>query len=89
MTVSGKPLKDHNEVHGHALAIELIYAMLDKATLSENDLFDLHKAIITGRIMDIYKPIGAWKAERNFTNFIAQSDKPGVREYPVPLNTSR
>lgn len=89
LTVSGKPLKDHNEVHGHARAIELIYAMLDKDVLSEGDLFLLHKAIITERVMDIYKPIGDWKAERNFTNFISQSGKPGMREYPVPLNTSR
>lgn len=27
LTIKGKPLKDHNEVYGHAKAIELIYAL--------------------------------------------------------------
>lgn len=89
LTVSGKPLKDHNEIHGHARAIELVYAMLDENTLADDDLFLLHKAIITERVMDIYKPIGAWKAEANFTNFVSQTDKAGLREYPSPVSTPR
>ncbi|MDP2794165.1 MAG: Fic family protein [Sulfurisoma sp.] len=89
LTVSGKPLKDHNEVHGHARAIELIYAMLDKDALAEDDLFLLHKAIITERVVDIYKPIGAWKAEANYTNFVSRAGKPGLREYPAPQATPR
>jgi Fic family protein len=89
LTVSGKPLKDHNEVHGHARAIELIYAMLDKNELTEADLFLLHKAIITERIMDIYKPIGDWKVEANYTNFVSRAGKPGLREYPAPGSTPR
>lgn len=84
LTVSGKPLKDHNEVHGHARAIELIYAILDKDVLSEDELFRLHKAIITEQVVDIYKPIGHWKTEANYTNFVSQSGKPGLREYPAP-----
>jgi hypothetical protein len=38
LTVSGKPLKDHQEVVGHARAIELIYQGLEK-TMSEARLF--------------------------------------------------
>ena len=29
LTIQGKPLKDHNEVYGHAKAIELIYELLN------------------------------------------------------------
>jgi Fic family protein len=37
LTVSGKPLKDHHEVVGHARAIELIYALVDKAEIQETE----------------------------------------------------
>lgn len=60
LTISGKPLKDHEEVVGHARAIDLVYDLIrSKSDLTENDLFDLHKAIQTERIIDVYKPVGA------------------------------
>jgi Fic family protein len=34
LTVSGKPLKDHQEVVGHARAIELLYRWLDEVSCS-------------------------------------------------------
>jgi len=30
-------------------------------------LFDLHKAVQTERVVDVYKPVGAWKVEHNST----------------------
>ncbi len=87
LTISGKPLKDHNEIHGHARAIELIYAMLDKAKITEQDIFLLHKAVITEQVSDIYQPIGAWKTEANYANYVSQSGKPALREYPSHLAT--
>jgi Fic family protein len=30
LTVSGKPLKDHEEVVGHARAIDLVYGLINK-----------------------------------------------------------
>ena len=30
LTISGKPLKDHEEVVGHARAIDLIYGLLER-----------------------------------------------------------
>ncbi|KHD07827.1 filamentation induced by cAMP protein Fic [Candidatus Thiomargarita nelsonii] len=62
LTVSGKPLKDHEEVVGHAQAIELIYSYLDRhGGITKAELFDLHKAIQTERIWDM--PVGNWKVE--------------------------
>jgi Fic family protein len=66
LTISGKPLKDHEEVVGHARAIDLLYDCIEKGTsFSESDLFALHKAVQTEVIVDVYKPVGGWKAEPN------------------------
>lgn len=68
LTVSGKPLKDHQEVVGHARAIDLLYDYLREGkVLSESDLFALYKAVQTEVITDFYKPVGAWKKEPNST----------------------
>jgi Fic family protein len=68
LTVSGKPLKDHEEVVGHARAIDLIYDFLRKGIeFNASDLFALHKAVQTEIIVDVYKPVGAWKKEPNST----------------------
>ena len=84
LTISGKPLKDHEEVVGHAGAIELVYDLIRKKSgLTEKDLFDLHKAIQTERIIDIYKPVGAWKVEPNST-VIVSGDIQTIFEYALP-----
>jgi Fic family protein len=60
LTVSGKPLKDHQEVVGHARAIDLVYAYLEQGrTFGETDLFALHKAVQT--------EVVGWKKEPNST----------------------
>jgi len=84
LTISGKPLKDHEEVVGHARAIDLVYNFIRSgADLTENDLFDLHKAVQTKRIMDVYKPVGAWKAEPNSTVIVSGNDQV-IFEYTPP-----
>lgn len=68
LTVSGKPLKDHQEVVGHARAIDLVYACLEQGrTFGEADMFALHKAVQTEVVVDVYKPVGGWKKEPNST----------------------
>ncbi len=68
LTISGKPLKDHQEVVGHARAIDLIYDLVkDNTPLTENELFALHRAVQTEQVIDIYKPVGGWKKEPNST----------------------
>jgi Fic family protein len=51
LTVSGKPLKDHEEVVGHAIAIELIFSYITRnSQFTQEDLFALHKAVQTERV---------------------------------------
>jgi Fic family protein len=85
LTVAGKPLKDHYEVVGHARAIELIYDWVKRATpFVEADLFQLHRAVQTEIIFDIYSPIGAWKNEPNGTYYLDQNNRQAWREYARP-----
>lgn len=68
LTISGKPLADHNEVVGHSRAIDLIYEYCrsDKS-LTPEALFQLHAAIQTESVVDSLHPIGKWKVEPNST----------------------
>jgi len=76
LTISGKPLKDHEEVVGHAKAIDLVYDLIRRESqLAEKDLFDLHKAVQTERVVDVYKPVGAWKVEPNSTVIVSGNDQ--------------
>jgi len=84
LTVAGKPLKDHQEVVGHARAIDLLYGMVERSSgITESDLFDLHKAVQTTAVFDVYKPIGAWKKEPNGT-YMVDGDKQVFYEYAAP-----
>jgi Fic family protein len=84
LTISGKPLKDHEEVVGHARAIDLVYDFIrSRAELTEKDLFDLHKSVQTERIIDVYKPVGAWKVEPNSTVIVSGNDQI-IFEYAPP-----
>ncbi len=86
LTVSGKPLKDHEEVVGHAKAIDLIYELVaNQSVFSENQLFDLHKAVQTQQVVDVYKPVGAWKREPNSTVGVV-GGKQVVFEYALPAD---
>ena len=87
LTISGKPLKDHSEVVGHARAIELLYHLLDRNDLvSQDDLFLLHGAVQTAIVVDIYQPIGAWKRESNGTNALTLEGKQTFIDYASPVD---
>ncbi len=84
LTVSGKPLKDHQEVVGHARAIDLIYDLVKRETeITETDLFNLHKAVQTELMFDVYQPVGSWKVEPNWTSMI-DGDRQVIFEYASP-----
>jgi len=68
LTISGKPLKDHRDIEGHARAVDLVFSLIEKNEIVATDLFDLHKLVIDEQILDIYKPVGGWKRENNSTN---------------------
>ena len=84
LTISGKPLKDHMEVTGHAHAIDLVYRFSEKSTdIEDHDLFALHRAVQTEQIVDVYKPVGAWKVEPNST-VIVDGNRQIIFEYALP-----
>ena len=71
LTISGKPLKDHEEVVGHAKAIDLIYDLVENQTsFTEKELFSLHKA---GQIKAGQKLLSNQKALKPFFTFCEQA----------------
>lgn len=70
LTISGKPLKDHLDVEGHARAVDLMYELVKKDEITADDLFTLHKLVITQPVFDAYKPVGDWKKENNSANVV-------------------
>lgn len=83
LTISGKPIKDHQEVIGHAGAIEILYQSLNEPVTIEL-CFALHKAIQTEIIYDIDKPYGAWKNRPNGTYTVGKDNLPIYLEYALP-----
>lgn len=68
LTISGKPLADHNEVLGHSRALDLLYGWLvEGRVLQAEDLHALHQSVQTSVEVDYLKPVGAWKREPNST----------------------
>ncbi|MBF0524222.1 MAG: Fic family protein [Deltaproteobacteria bacterium] len=84
LTVSGKPLKDHQEVVGHARAIDLIYDLVKRnGPVIDRDLFLLHQLVQTEIVLDVYQPVGDWKKEPNGTYRI-EGDQQIFFEYAAP-----
>ncbi len=86
LTIAGKPLKDHEEVVGHAKAVDLIYDWIqERRELGERDLFALHKVVQTEVIVDVYKPVGGWKKEPNSTAGVVDENQV-IFEYAPPAD---
>ena len=83
LTVAGKPIKDHEEVIGHAAAITQIYDLLGRAVTAD-DLFALHRSVQAERVADIYKPHGSWKVEPNGTYAVDENGAQVFVEYAAP-----
>lgn len=83
LTVAGKPLKDHQEVIGHAAAVDLIYDLLGRDVTAE-DLFALHRSVQAEHVVDIRKPLGNWKVEPNGTYAVDDSGAQVFVEYAAP-----
>lgn len=89
LTIAGKPLKDHEEVVGHARAIDLMYTFIEEGrAFTDADLFALHKAVQTEVIVDVYKPVGGWKKEPNSTVGVID-DKQVIFEFGAPADIPR
>jgi len=87
LTVQGKSLAEHNQVIGHMKALELIYAMLEKDTIEEDDLFLLHSAIQTEILIDYERPNGAYKVIAN-GRWLKINGKDEHFYYPLPEDTT-
>ncbi len=83
LTIKGKSIQEHNEVIAHARAIDLVYDLLDKKSLEKSEIFNLHKAVQTQVVFDIYSPIGKWKNEDN-GRYIKQKEGLVYKSYPKP-----
>lgn len=88
LTISGKSLKDHEEVFGHAKAIELIYNLINKDKVDAEDLFNLHRCVMQKSAIDSLRPIGDWKRNYNGTTGV-RNGKPVYMEYASPLDTPK
>lgn len=86
LTIGGKPLKDHEEVYGHAQAIALIYDLLKTREVTASHLFDLHRCVMQKCPIDAQRPMGNWKRDYNGTTGI-RDGKPAYMEYATPADT--
>lgn len=86
LTISGKPLKDHEEAYGHAKAVELIYALIQKEKISADDLFNLHRCVMQKSPIDSLRPVGDWKRDYNGTTGV-KNGQPVYMEYASPSDT--
>jgi Fic family protein len=87
LTIGGKPLRDHQEVYGHARAIDLIYEMVGRAVALE-DLFALHRAVMPLSAVDSLHPVGDWKKDFNGTTGVLDG-KSVYMEYAAPTDVPR
>ena len=85
LTISGKPLREHQEVYGHARAIDLIYRMIQQPKVTQEDLFALHCAVMPPSPIDAQNPVGAWKQSYNGTTGVANGQSIYM-EYADPLD---
>ena len=88
LTISGKPLKDHEEVYGHAKAIDLIFQLMNKDRIDTEDLFNLHRCVMQKSAIDSMRPIGDWKREFNGTTGV-RDGKQVYMEYASPSDTPK
>lgn len=65
LTIKGKSIVEHNEIIGHARAIDLVYDMIEQKSINKEDLCLLHKAVQTDFVIDSECPIGSYKMQAN------------------------
>jgi len=86
LTIKGKSIAEHNEVIGHAKAIDLVYEMIKKETINEEDVFLLHKAVQANVVIDVECPMGAYKVVENGRYVKLPDNKAEYVPYPHPDN---
>ena len=67
VTISGKPIKDHEEVVGHVKALDAMAEICERSppVLTMEDLHRLHSFVVGERFISSLYPVGAWKRMAN------------------------
>ncbi len=86
LTIKGKSIVEHTDILGHARAVDVIYQLIEKDTVTKDDIFLLHKTVQTQIIIDYERPIGEYKVVPN-ARYINIDGKLEHRYYPHPDNT--
>ena len=85
LTVSGKSLREHQELHGHAQALGLMTAWTRaRQPVRIEQLHQIHRAVQTGAVIDVFAPLGSWKVEPNGTTALTSSGKSVWHDYASP-----
>ncbi|MFV1994977.1 MAG: helix-turn-helix domain-containing protein [Verrucomicrobiales bacterium] len=85
LTVNGKSLREHQEIHGHAQALGLMAAWTGaRQPIRVEHLHQLHRAIQTGAEIDALAPLGSWKIEANGTTAITTGGTSRWHDYAAP-----
>jgi Fic family protein len=88
LTINGKSLKEHEEVYGHAKAVELILDLLTKNKIEIEDIFNLHRCVMQKSAIDVMRPIGNWKQDYNGTTGV-RDGRPVYMEFSSPTDTPK
>ena len=83
LTIKGKSIVEHTDIIGHAKAIDLVYELLEKESITKEDICLLHKAVQTEIIIDSERPVGRYKVVSN-ARYIKIDGKLEHRYYPHP-----
>lgn len=67
VTISGKPIRDHEEVKGHVKALDAMAEICERSppVLTMEDLHRLHSSVVGERFISSLHPVGAWKRMAN------------------------
>jgi len=87
LTISGKSLHEHQEIHGHAQALSIMsHWVKSDLPIRIESLHQLHRSVQTESVVDIYQPIGSWKVEPNGTMLMPSNGKTSWHGYTLPKN---
>jgi Fic family protein len=81
-------LAEHLEIVGHAKAIDILYQSL-YGPLDKECIFNLHRAVQTQIIHDIYQPVGGWKIENNGAYSVTSLNQQVYIEYADPSDVDK
>lgn len=89
LTVNGHSLREHQEIQGHAHAIELINGVLSRALpFTTTACHECHRMVQTGVQTDVLAPVGAWKIENNGTQAITSGGGSSWHDYAKPQHVA-